>query len=385
MLLNQSEQEITQINQNVFFKEFTFDKNDFVIDNRNKVELADNVLWLDDLLIIIQIKEKDLKGNSSVEDWLKNKVFKKAKNQIKSTLRYLYEHKTISIANGHNDNHILDIQKMVSIHSVVIYKIDDWKKESEIAKKYITRDNCFIHFISFDDYIHICRYIITPVELGQYFVFREELLRRNTNIDKLPEQYFLAHYFQNPTNTTFNILYICNLDKICEKIISREDEFYLGSFINHMRETLYEYGDERDYYFIIRELAKLNREEMKLFKERLLAVMNEGPKALPILMKRFASLRTQCGFVLMRLNKKVEETWSRALVNFPFEFKYKWKLNKCIGLVVLKDNDHFDFRWSYMEGEWEYDEELEKRVEEDIEVNGKGKMLESMIYRDLID
>ena len=38
-----------------------------------------------------------------------------------------------------------------------------------------------------------------------------------------------------------------------------------------------------------------------------------------------------------------------------------------------------------MEGEWEYDEELEKRVEEDIEVNGKGKMLESMIYRDLID
>lgn len=385
MLLNQSEQEITQINQNVFFKEFTFDKNDFIIDNRNKVELADNVLWLDDLLIIIQIKEKDSEGCSSVEDWLKNKVFNKAKNQIKSTLRYLYEHKTISIANGHNDNHILDIQKIVSVHSVVIYKIDDWKKESEIAKKYITRDNCFIHFISLDDYMQVCRYIITPVELGQYLMFREAVLRSNTNIDELPEQYFLAHYFQNPTNTTFNVLYICNLDKICEKIISREDEFYLGSFISHMRETLYAYGDERDYYFIIRELAKLNREEMKLFKERLLAVMNEEPKSLPVLMKRFASLRTLCGFVLMRLNKKVEDTWSRALVNFPFEFKYKWKLNKCIGLVVLKDNDHFDFRWSYMEGEWKYDEELEKRVEEDIEVNGKGKMLESMIYRDLID
>lgn len=385
MLSNQSEQEITQINQNVFFKEFTFDKNDFIIDNRNKVELADNVLWLDDLLIIIQIKEKDSEGCSSVEDWLKNKVFNKAKNQIKSTLRYLYEHKTISIANGHNDNHILDIQKIVSVHSVVIYKIDDWKKESEIAKKYITRDNCFIHFISLDDYMQVCRYIITPVELGQYLMFREEVLRSNTNIDELPEQYFLAHYFQNPTNTKFNILYICNLDKICKKIISREDEFYLGSFISHMRETLYAYGDERDYYFIIRELAKLNREEMKLFKERLLAVMNEEPKSLPVAMKRFASLRTQCGFVLMKLNKKVEETWSRALVNFPSEFKYKWKLNKCIGLVVLKDNDYFDFRWSYMEDEWKYNEELEKRVEEDIEINGKGKILENMIYRDLID
>ena len=31
MLSNQSEKEITQINQNVFFKEFTFDKNDFII------------------------------------------------------------------------------------------------------------------------------------------------------------------------------------------------------------------------------------------------------------------------------------------------------------------------------------------------------------------
>ena len=385
MLSNQSEQEITRINQNVFFKEFTFDKNDFIIDNLNKVELADNVLWLDDLLIIIQIKEKDSEGCSSVADWLKNKVFKKAKNQIKGTLRYLYEHNTISIANGHNDNHILDIQKIVSVHSVVIYKIDNWRKESEIAKKYITKDNRFIHFISFDDYMQVCRYIITPVELGQYLMFREEVLRSNTNIDELPEQYFLAHYFQNPQNTTFNILYICNLDKICEKIISREDEFYLGSFISRMRETLYAYGNERDYYFIIRELAKLNREEMKLFKERLLAVMNEEPKSLPVAMKRFASLRTQCGFVLMRLNKKVEETWSRALVNFPSEFKYKWKLNKCIGLVVLKDNDYFDFRWSYMEGEWKYDEELKKIVEEDIEINGKGKMLESMIYRDLID
>ena len=74
MLSNLSEKEITQINQNVFFKEFTFDKNDFIIDGHNKVELADNVLWLDDLMIVIQIKEKDLKGNSSVDDWLNRMI-----------------------------------------------------------------------------------------------------------------------------------------------------------------------------------------------------------------------------------------------------------------------------------------------------------------------
>lgn len=385
MLSNQSEKEITQINQNVFFKEFTFDKNDFIIDGHNKVELADNVLWLDDLMIVIQIKEKDLKGNSSVDDWLKNKVFKKAKDQVKNTLKYLYDHKTISIANGHNENHILDIRKIVSIHSVIIYKIDDWNKESEVAKKYITQDNRLIHFISFDDYIQVCRYIITPVELGQYLYFREKMLRNNINIDELPEQYFLAHYFQNPINTTFNILYICNLNKICEKIISKEDEFYLGNFISHMRETLYAYGNERDYYFTVRELAKLNRGEMKLFKERLLAIIHGEPKSLPVLMKRFASDRTKCGFVLMKLNEDVKDTWSNALINFAYEFKYKWKLEKCIGLVVLKDNEYYDFKWCYMEGKWAYDEEWEKRVEEDIEINGKGKIIENMIYHDLIE
>ena len=385
MLSNQSEKEITQINQNVFFKEFTFDKNDFIIDGHNKVELADNVLWLDDLMIVIQIKEKDLKGNSSVDDWLKNKVFKKAKDQVKNTLKYLYEHKTISIANGHNENHILDIRKIVSIHSVIIYKIDDWNKESEVAKKYITQDNRLIHFISFDDYIQVCRYIITPVELGQYLYFREKMLRNNMNIDELPEQYFLAHYFQNPINTTFNILYICNLNKICEKIISKEDEFYLGNFISHMRETLYAFGNERDYYFTVRELAKLNRGEMKLFKERLLAIIHGEPKSLPVLMKRFASDRTKCGFVLMKLNEDVKDTWSNALINFAYEFKYKWKLEKCIGLVVLKDNEYYDFKWCYMEGKWAYDEEWEKRVEEDIEINGKGKIIENMIYHDLIE
>lgn len=385
MLSNQSEKEITQINQNVFFKEFTFDKNDFIIDGHNKVELADNVLWLDDLMIVIQIKEKDLKGNSSVDDWLKNKVFKKAKDQVKNTLKYLYDHKTISIANGHNENHILDIRKIVSIHSVIIYKIDDWNKESEVAKKYITQDNRLIHFISFDDYIQVCRYIITPVELGQYLYFREKMLRNNMNIDELPEQYFLAHYFQNPINTTFNILYICNLNKICEKIISKEDEFYLGNFISHMRETLYAYGNERDYYFTVRELAKLNRGEMKLFKERLLAIIHGEPKSLPVLMKRFASDRTKCGFVLMKLNEDVKDTWSNALINFAYEFKYKWKLEKCIGLVVLKDNEYYDFKWCYMEGKWAYDEEWEKRVEEDIEINGKGKIIENMIYHDLIE
>ena len=48
-------------------------------------------------------------------------------------------------------------------------------------------------------------------------------------------------------------------------------------------------------------------------------------------------------------------------------------------------NEYYDFKWCYMEGKWAYDEEWEKRVEEDIEINGKGKIIENMIYHDLIE
>ena len=54
--MTNSESIISQINSNVFFKEFTFSKNDFKELNTNqKLEFADNVVWLDTLFFIYQI------------------------------------------------------------------------------------------------------------------------------------------------------------------------------------------------------------------------------------------------------------------------------------------------------------------------------------------
>ena len=45
-----SENIISIINSNVFFKEFTFSKNDFKeLDTKQNLEFADNVVWLDDI------------------------------------------------------------------------------------------------------------------------------------------------------------------------------------------------------------------------------------------------------------------------------------------------------------------------------------------------
>ena len=51
---NKTENVVSQINSNIFFKEFTFSKNDFKhLDEKQKLEFADNVVWLDDIFFCL--------------------------------------------------------------------------------------------------------------------------------------------------------------------------------------------------------------------------------------------------------------------------------------------------------------------------------------------
>ncbi|NEW81933.1 MAG: hypothetical protein GZ094_06175 [Mariniphaga sp.] len=76
--MTESEAYIAELNSNFFFKEFTFSSNKFKVDEKGEeLELADNVVWLDDLLMIIQVKERNKSVNSNIENWFKNKFLKK--------------------------------------------------------------------------------------------------------------------------------------------------------------------------------------------------------------------------------------------------------------------------------------------------------------------
>jgi hypothetical protein len=51
------EVDISQFNEHFFFREFTFSKNTFRPSPAKEVELADNIVWLDDLVVVFQLKE----------------------------------------------------------------------------------------------------------------------------------------------------------------------------------------------------------------------------------------------------------------------------------------------------------------------------------------
>jgi hypothetical protein len=124
MQKTKSESIVSEINSNVFFKEFTFSKNDFKeLSSNQKLEFADNVVWLDELFFIYQIKDR--KNDAPETDdrkWFQNKIINKAVKQIKSTLSYISSYPEIIIENekGHKLN-ITEAKNSEKVRKIIIY------------------------------------------------------------------------------------------------------------------------------------------------------------------------------------------------------------------------------------------------------------------------
>ena len=89
---------------------------------------------------------------------------------------------------------------------------------------------------------------------------------------------------------------------------------------------------------------------------------------------RFCSLRTGCGYVFISLPVSRKSAWENALRNFTLMYKYKRKLDKCLGVLIVKDGtDEYQAYWSFVQEEWAFDQALEDAIagEEDLYIEGK--------------
>jgi hypothetical protein len=212
--MTNSENIIGQINSNIFFKEFTFSKNDFKeLDANQRLEFADNVVWLDDLFFIYQIKERESNTTNDLK-WFDNKVLKKAVKQIKLTLEYLSTYPKIIIEN--DKGHKLDITKARNsqkLRKIIIYSpLDNFPESKRHLKFYESSEIGLVHLFHLEDYYWICKYLITPTEIEEYLNFREELFFFDKGrSNALPEQYFLGHFLETLDTDHFDPVYITNL------------------------------------------------------------------------------------------------------------------------------------------------------------------------------
>ncbi|MEA9414297.1 hypothetical protein [Flavobacterium sp. PL02] len=362
-----SEKIVSKINSSVFFKEFTFSKNDFKeLDTNQQLEFADNVVWLDDLFFIFQIKERE-NGALSDEKWFESKIRNKAVKQIKSTLKYISKYTEIFIEN--EKGHKLDVTKAkanTNVKKIIIYSTnEDFPEKLRNQKFYESTDVGLIHQFHSEDYYWICKYLITPTEINEYLNFREDLfLSDKIRSDALAEQYFLSHFLETPYADHFNSEYLNNLKN--ENI--KTEEFDVSFIINNFNKNIKLINHQTEYYPIIQEIAKLNRTELIEFKKRVIRIMEKTESIDLVTPYRIYTPRTDCGFVFIPVHSSRSQHWKNTLLNYTMAHKYDSKATKCIGLIVYKDkeqSDNFEFFWQFIEEKWVYNEELDILIAKD--------------------
>ncbi len=184
--MTHSETYISVLNSNFFFKEFTFSKNKFQTSGKEELELADNVVWLDEILLVIQIKEQNTQSKNDPNKWYKNKVLHKAVDQIKKTLIYLNTYDNIPIQN--EQGRMLNVSKARKITptKIVIYKPNqDITEQNRFLKFYESSQIGLVHLFHVEDYLWICKYLITPFEITEYLKFRETIFKYHVQELKL--------------------------------------------------------------------------------------------------------------------------------------------------------------------------------------------------------
>lgn len=376
-MATESEQIIGELNTSIFFSEFTFNQSCFPAEN-GELEIADSFILLDDIVFVIQTKERNKSAVDTVEsvdNWFKGKVLKKAKNQIKESLRYLKEYHGLSIQNSRG--HAITIPQIEErvIRKIIIYLANSTNLSNELRNKkfYNSQDIGQINILELHDYCFLCDFLKTPAELNNYLFFRERMGEYHRDIiNEYSEQYLLSHFLFNPDDLALNRMYI----ELLPKFINDASNFDISNIIENFYERIYQANDKAPYryYPIIKELAKLSRHSLIDFKDRFSWLINEVHNSSSIsLPRRFGNLSTDCGFVFLPLGQEHKHLWENAIINHTMIFKYKHRYSCCIGIVGYKSGEFTDLQWTYINEPWTFNQELENLVEQEKAVYGSGQ------------
>lgn len=356
---------LAALNEWHFFKEFTYSKTTFCPQASQQVELADAIIWIGDLLVIYQIKEREPQRNTTAEDerrWFEKKVLGKATRQVRDTLAYLRNVGTIEVRNHRGHVFRLDFNSIRQMHKVVVY-LPSATLPANCAqlKHHRSQTAGIIHVMNATSYLGMVRTLLTPAEVVDYLAFREQAINQYENeVAAIPEEALVGQYLSGAQNTAPSAQFVEHV----RLLDHRADEWDMSGIIEKFPDGT-KLETETHYYPIVRELALLKRGELREFKSRFqLALVNARANAFarPY---RMAIPRTGCGFIFVPLTKETIPVRTKGLQNFAFAHKYEIKLSKCVGVSIADDVEgYFGAEWLYLEFPWEHHPAMEAALKE---------------------
>jgi hypothetical protein len=361
------EDAVGQLNSDYFFREFTFSSNTFKPNPNTELELADKVVWLDDLLILFQLKERNAPPTSTPDNersWFADQILKKATRQIRDTMSYLKEFSQIEVRN--NRGHVFNIATTQASrpHKLVVYNPHELLPTDCAFKKYhLSKTAGVIHLIHSAAYFGILRSLVTPVEVAEYLSFREALANKWENaLSVVSEKAVVGQYLRNLPEEKPSLEFVKYVDKLEKK----NNDWDIARIIHlfHQRQTTPDSLRETSYK-VLQELAKLYRTEMAEFKKRFDFSMQKALADELCRPHRFSTSKG-CGFVFIPLRRKDLPHRNSLLIKFTALNKYDQKLGKCIGLTFIAEDNgtSCDVQWSPMEFPWEQNFKLHTTLQD---------------------
>lgn len=181
--MTKSEQLLSAFSEDYFFKELVFDELCYTPANSTEVELADLIINLDDFIIAIQLKERNTADQTSDElkehKWLEKKC-RIAKGQVKETLRLISSGVIPSFQNKRGQE--VALRADAKIIPLVVFENAQITKYPHLLKKH-SEYGVDINCMSFDDYVEMCRSLISPMEIVRYLEYRQRIYTENGDID----------------------------------------------------------------------------------------------------------------------------------------------------------------------------------------------------------
>jgi hypothetical protein len=359
---------LADLNEWHFFKEFVYSRTTFRPNPQQEVELADNILWLGDLLLAFQLKERELvegATEASERRWFQKKVLGQATRQIRDTLRYLQEHPSIALTNHRGHELQLAFDSIASFHKLVVYRPGkDLPKDCLDVKSHVSRTAGLVHIMPAHDYIGVVQTLLTPAELADYLDFRAELIELwPDQISRVPEPAILGQYLQGDPTVAPSLDHLGYL----KSLEQHADDWDMSGVIEQFSDRLTASGNvPTEYYPIIMELASLKRNELWEFKKRFQLSIEKSRGDEFTRPYRITIPRTGCGYVFIPLSKDLFQHRRTALMNLTQAHKYDHRLFRCIGVAIGSHDPrgYFHAEWCCLTSPWVQDDEFERVLAE---------------------
>jgi hypothetical protein len=343
--------DINELNTQYFFRELTYSATNFTPEASSELELADSLIWLDDIGIAFQIKERSQDAATSPETeekWFSAKVLKHGTKQIRDTLTYLQEHSPITITNRRGHTRKIQWSSFKTLQKVVCFHPSPLLPVSCSNMRYhISSTAGVIHLISSIDYLGIVRTLLTPAEVFDYLMFREKLvLEWKEVVREISEQALVGQYLSSADP---KIQPIMDSASILQQVNHEVDKWDISGVLDKFSEKIIAPNESDQYYPIIFEISKLKRNELSEFKMRYLLTIENSKKGI-VQPYRMRCLRTDCAFIFIPVPADKKHQINNALMNLTLAGQYSLKAHRCVGVAVCQeDNGFYLANWCYSE------------------------------------